>query len=118
MLTARFYEVLFQRYPQAQALFHRRPPQVQQRMLQEALVAVLDHLEEAGWLEGTLQGLGAQHAGYGVTDEMYDWVGESLLATIAEVAGDDWSDELSEAWTAALGAVSGIMKDDARMAVT
>lgn len=117
MLTARFYEVLFERYPRAQALFHRRPSEVQQRMLQEALVAVLDHLEEAEWLTDTLGAMGAQHAEYGVTDEMYDWVRESLLATLAEVAGDDWSDQLSDAWNAALGAISGMMKDGARAGV-
>jgi hemoglobin-like flavoprotein len=117
MLTARFYEVLFERYPQVRALFHRRPPEVQQLMLQQALVAVLDHIEEAEWLEDTLRGMGAQHVEYGVTDEMYDWVSESLLATIAESAGDAWDAELSEAWTAALGAITGIMKAGARMAV-
>lgn len=115
MLSARFYEVPFSRYPQVRPLFHRRPPEVQQTMLRQALVAGLDHIEDAGWLEDTLRGLGAQHVEYGVSDEMYDWVCESLLTTITEVAGAEWSDELCEAWTAALGAVSGIMKDGARI---
>lgn len=117
MLTARFYEVLFERYPRARALFHRRPPEVQQNMLQEALVAVLDHLEEAEWLRDTLLGLGAKHADYGVSDEMYDWVAESLLATLAEVAGDQWNEALHAAWTAALGAIAGMMKEGGRVAV-
>jgi hemoglobin-like flavoprotein len=116
MLAARFYEVLFERYPQVRPLFHRRPPEAQQMMLQQALVAVLDHIEEADWLEDTLRGMGAQHVEYGVTDEMYEWVGESLLATIAEVAGNEWNAELGEAWTAALRRITGIMKDGARMA--
>jgi hemoglobin-like flavoprotein len=114
-LTTRFYEVLFERYPQSRALFHRRPPEVQEVMLQQALVAVLDHIEDADWLEDTLRGLGAQHVTYGVTDEMYDWVSESLLATVAEAAGDEWNAELSESWTAALDAITGIMKAGARM---
>jgi hemoglobin-like flavoprotein len=115
-MTARFYEILFARHPQARSLFHRRPAEVQQKMLHQALVAVLDHLEEASWLEGTLRGLGAQHVDYGVTDEMYDWVGESLLATLAEVAGEDWTDELSGAWADALGAISATMKEGAKAA--
>ncbi|MEZ4445275.1 MAG: hypothetical protein R3B72_39750 [Polyangiaceae bacterium] len=33
----------------------------------------------------------------GVEDHMYDWVGESLLAALAEVAGDDWNDQVRDA---------------------
>jgi hemoglobin-like flavoprotein len=115
-LTARFYEILFERHPRARALFHRRPLEVQQKMLQEALVAVLDHVEDAAWLSNTLHAMGAQHLEYGITDEMYDWIGASLLATLAEVAADDWTDEVSEQWGAAYGAISGFMKEGARNA--
>jgi hemoglobin-like flavoprotein len=115
-LTARFYEILFERHPAARAMFHRRPLQVQGKMLQEALVAVLDHVEDAAWLTETLHVMGARHVEYGVTDEMYDWVGSSLLSTLAEVAADDWSDELRDQWGAAYGAISGLMKEGARNA--
>ena len=114
LLTARFYQILFERYPRARALFYRRPIEVQQTMLQEALVAVLDHIEDAQWLSDTLRGMGAQHVEYGVTDEMYDWVGASLLATLAEVADEDWSSELADQWGQAYGAIAGLMKEGAR----
>ena len=70
-------------------------------MLAQALVAVVDHLEDAAWLTSTLGGLGAKHVGYGVTAEMYDWVGDSLLRTLAEVAGGDWTPEHQGAWAEA-----------------
>ena len=114
LLTPRFYEILFERHPQARSLFKSRPAEVQAAMLQEALVAVLDHIEDASWLTDTLHGMGAKHVAYGVTDEMYDWVGGSLLATLGEVAGDDWSDELRHEWAAAYGAIAGLMKEGAR----
>jgi hemoglobin-like flavoprotein len=66
-------------------------------MLQQALVALIDHLEDASWLGETLSALGAKHLEYGVTDEMYGWVGECLLATLTEVAGKDWSPALAVA---------------------
>ena len=110
LLTTRFYEILFRDYPQARPLFGRRAPDAQAKMLQEALVAVLDHIEDAAWLSGTLRGMGATHRTYGVTDEMYDWVGASLLATLAEVAADDWTDEVRTQWTLAYGAIAGLMK--------
>jgi hemoglobin-like flavoprotein len=115
-LTHRFYEILFERYPQAKPLFKRNTPAQQEKMLNDALVAVIDHLEDAPWLTGTLKSLGAKHAGYGVTNEMYDWVGASLLATLAEAGGQDWTPELASAWTEAYGAIAGLMQSGAAQA--
>jgi hemoglobin-like flavoprotein len=115
-LTARFYVNLFALYPQTKHMFTPSRQKEQENMLTQALVAVLDHLEDAPWLATTLRGLGARHVNYGVSDEMYDWVGHSLLVTLEEVAGDAWSDELKEAWSAAFGAISGLMKEGARAA--
>lgn len=108
-LTTRFYGILFERYPQSKAMFEPSRRAQQAEMLQAALIAVLDHLEDASWLEETLGGLGARHVGYGVEDEMYGWVGECLLATLAEVAGDAWTPELAQAWTDAYGAIQSLM---------
>jgi hemoglobin-like flavoprotein len=117
-LTSRFYEILFARHPEARPLFGSGSTEKQAAMLQEALVAVMDHLEDASWLEQTLAGLGSKHAGYGVTDEMYGWVGSSLLATLAEVAGDAWTPELERAWSDAYGAIAGLMRNGARKAAS
>ena len=64
----------------------------------------------ADWLESTLASLGAKHAEYGVTPEMYDWVGECLLATFARVGGTDWAPVHEAAWTGAYTAVTGLMR--------
>jgi hemoglobin-like flavoprotein len=109
-LTHRFYEILFERYPQAKPLFGRNSAAQQEKMLTDALVAVMDHLEDAPWLSNTLKALGAKHVGYGVTNEMYDWVGASLLATLAEAGGPYWNSELAKAWTEAYGAIAGLMQ--------
>jgi hemoglobin-like flavoprotein len=105
----RFYEILFERYPQTRPLFPPNGMARQAEMLTQALVAVLDHLEDAPWLQGTLGALGAKHVGYGVTREMYDWVGASLLATLAEVAGSAWTPDLQAAWSEAYGAIVSLM---------
>jgi hemoglobin-like flavoprotein len=108
-LTSRFYDVLFDRYPQAKPLFGRNSRQAQEQMLAGALVAVMDHLEDAPWLKETLHGLGEKHRGYGVTPEMYDWVGASLLATLAEAAGPDWTPKHQEQWAEAYGVIVSMM---------
>ena len=115
-LTMRFYEILFDRYPQLQPLFGRNAREAQAEMLAQAIVAVLDHLEDASWLQSTLAGLGAKHVGYGVTDAMNDQVGDALLATLAEVAAEAWTPTVASQWTAAYGAIASMMQAGARTA--
>ncbi|APR81799.1 flavohemoprotein [Minicystis rosea] len=115
-LTSRFYDNLFSRYPQAKPMFHRSPRATQEKMLAGALVSVLDHLEDAPWLVETLGAMGIKHVEYGVTPEMYPWVGDALVATLAEVAGADWSEELAREWGAAYGAITSLMLAGARTA--
>jgi hemoglobin-like flavoprotein len=108
-ITPRFYEILFERYPAAAPLFGRNSSKNQARMLQDAIVAVVDHVEDAEWLTTTLHAMGKKHVDYGVKDEMYAWVGEALLATLAEHAGEAWSPEVATAWADAYAAISGLM---------
>lgn len=114
-LTHRFYEVLFERYPAARPLFPTHRLADQEKMLAQALVAVVDHLEDAPWLKSTLHALGAKHVSYGVRDEMYAWVGDALLATLREVAGEAWNAELEQAWSEAYAAIAGLMQEGARL---
>jgi hemoglobin-like flavoprotein len=107
--VTRFYEILFERYPQTRGLFSPSGAARQAEMLTGALVAVMDHLEDAPWLQSTLGALGEKHVGYGVTREMYDWVGASLLAALAEVAGPAWNAELGAAWDEAYGVIVSLM---------
>ena len=115
-LTHRFYEILFERYPATQEMFPKGRLGQQENMLAQALVAVVDHLEDAPWLVSTLHGLGARHVNYGVTDAMYAWVGDALLATLREVAAEAWNAELEQAWSDAYGAIAGLMKEGAQLA--
>lgn len=107
-LTERFYANLFARYPQLRPMFSSNIKS-QADMLTRALVAVLDHLEDAPWLTQTLGGMGKKHMTYGVTPEHFDMVGTALLETLAQVAGDAWTAELAQAWTDAYGAIAGLM---------
>lgn len=109
-LTMRFYEILFERYPALQPLFGRNARATQAKMLAEAIAAVLDHLEQPAWLTSTLGAMGQKHVGYGVTDAMYDQVGDALLATLAEVAAEAWTPPVAGQWTAAYGAIASMMK--------
>ncbi|MFO0625548.1 MAG: globin domain-containing protein [Polyangiales bacterium] len=108
VITRRFYEILFARYPQVQPLFSRNARETQARMLQDAVVAALDHLEDAAWLTETIGAVGAKHVSYGVTDEMYPWVGECLVATLAEHCGTRWTTAHEGAWIRTWGALQSL----------
>jgi len=108
-LTMRFYEILFERYPALAPRFSRAR-EAQAQMLGQAIGAVLDHLDNAPWLSNTLGTLGRKHTGYGVTDEMYDQVGDALVATLAETAAEAWTPRLAAQWTAAYGVIASLMK--------
>src|SRR5262245_2115795 len=70
-VVGRFYGKLFQRHPELQRLFGRRSQREQEKMLTEAILAVVGHMEDADWLRGVLRPLGAKHVAYGVTEAMY-----------------------------------------------
>lgn len=109
-ITARFYRILFDKYPQVIPMFRPDRQARQEQMLAQALVAVVEHIDDAPWLASTLSALGSKHVGYGVTAEMYDWVGDALLTALGEAAGSDWLTEHREAWAEAYGAIVSMMR--------
>ena len=108
VITKRFYEILFERYPQVKPMFSRNSPEKQQRMLQDTILAALDHLDDGEWLETNLRALGAKHVGYGVTDDMYPLVGECLVAALADLCGDAWTSDHEESWQEVFGIITAL----------
>ncbi len=108
-ITPRFYEILFTRYPQVRPMFGGNSSRAQQEMLQSALVSVIDNLENSEWLASTLAAIGAKHVGYGVTVEMFAWVGDALLTTLSEILDKEWNPEVAQEWADAYGVIQGLM---------
>jgi hemoglobin-like flavoprotein len=94
----RFYDRLFAAHPEVRKLFHRSSPGAQNKMFAQKLTALVDHIDDPAWLDRELATLAANHVRYGVTREMYPWVGEALIATLAEACGDAWSPDAERAW--------------------
>ncbi|RNM16292.1 globin domain-containing protein [Nocardioides pocheonensis] len=107
-LTTRLYAILFDRYPAVRPMFSEDMGR-QAKMLRSAIVAVVDHLDDPIWLTETLGSLGARHASWGVVAPMYDAVTECMVAAMAELGGDAWTAQMTDAWVEALDAVSGLM---------
>jgi len=94
----RFYERLFAAHPEVRPLFHRSTPGAQNKMFAQKLTALVDHLDEPDWLHRELPRLAASHSTYGVTAEMYPWVGDALIETLREACEDAWTPEAEAAW--------------------
>ena len=111
--VASFYSNLFTDYPAAKPLFEHSDMTKQQQMLKGALVMVIENLRKPEVLSRSLRGLGARHVQYGALPEHYPLVGNSLLKTLSQYAGDAWTPELKDAWTGAYGTITELMLDGA-----
>ena len=56
-----------------------------------------------------LRGLGSRHAAYGVKDKDYDTFAVALLWTLAHSLGEEFTEELAQAWRAAYGSLAKAM---------
>lgn len=105
-----FYADLFDRYPETRQLFAHTDFDLQRRKLVDALVLVIENLENGELLQGALRSLGQRHVRVGVAPVHYGLVAESLLATLEKHLGDEWTPAARQAWTDAYVAIAGIMK--------
>lgn len=93
----RFYGHLFEHRPSARCLFPEDLQVLRSRLVDEILCLV----DAAGDLPAFLQRarqLGARHQGYGVHADDYPFVGDALVAAVAEVTGDGWTALADAAW--------------------
>lgn len=108
-----FYGKLFELNPELKPLF-KGDLKEQGKKLMTMLDAVVKSLDNLEAIIPAAQESGVRHVGYGVKDEDYDTVAEALLWTLGQGLGDDFTDEVKEAWTAAYVILSGVMKDAAK----
>ena len=107
-IVAHFYGRLFADHPELRAYFPRDMAG-QERALGEKLTEIMLHLEDADYLRVHLAALGIRHAvQYRVQPEMYGFVKDALVSTLAD-AVPEWNDELDREWDGALTAVAGMM---------
>ena len=108
-----FYTRLFAAAPAVKPLFARTDLRRQKAMLLRTLVLLRQSLRDLDAILPALRALGARHVGYGAQPEHYAVVGQVLIASMAEVAGDAWRDDHERAWGAAFAVVAGVMLDGA-----
>lgn len=113
-----FYRRLFEVAPSVKPLFAHTDMAKQKAMLLATLVLLRKSLRDLDAIAPKLRQLGARHVAYGARPEHYPVVAEVLLASMAELAGDAWTDEIAAAWAGALGLVATAMLEGAADAET
>lgn len=115
-LMDEFYARLFAAAPAVRPLFPddmRR----QKTMLLGALVLLRKSLRDLDAIVPKLRDLGARHVSYGARPEHYPLVGSVLIAAMAAVAGESWTQQYELAWSQAYDVVAGVMLEGAEQAV-
>jgi hemoglobin-like flavoprotein len=107
-----FYDRLFEIAPAVKPLFHGDMAE-QRRKLMATLAVVVGGLGNIETVLPAASALAKRHVGWGVKPEQYDLVGAALLWTLERGLGERWSSELSAAWSAAYGTLSGFMIGEA-----
>lgn len=112
-LVDRFYFRLFRAAPETYHMFPQGRFADQKKKLLAALKLVVNNARRPDAVVPVVRELGAKHVGYGVAAEHYPLVGSILLATLAEFAGEAWTDDLQRAWADAYRVVSSVMLEAA-----
>ncbi|PWJ42870.1 globin family protein [Sediminitomix flava] len=107
-----FYNKLFELDPALRPLF-KGDMSEQGNKLMTMLAAAVKGLDDLGALVPVVQDLGKRHVDYGVEDSHYDTVGAALLSTLEVGLGENWNEEVKEAWTTVYTVLATTMKDAA-----
>jgi methyl-accepting chemotaxis protein len=111
-----FYSRLFEAAPAVEPLFAHSDLRKQKAMLLATLVLLRKSLRDLEAIAPKLRQLGARHVGYGARPEHYPVVAEVMLASMAEIAGPAWTEDVAVAWAAARNLVATAMLEGAEEA--
>ena len=107
-----FYDRLFEVAPSVRAMFPDDMKE-QRKKLMATLAVVVGGLTNLEAVLPAASALAKRHVSYGAKAEHYPVVGAALLWTLEKGLGDAWTPEVSDAWIAAYGTLSGYMIEEA-----
>jgi hemoglobin-like flavoprotein len=108
-----FYTRLFAAAPSVKPLFANTDLRRQKVALLGTLVLLRKSLRDLASIVPKLRELGARHVAYGADPAHYPVVGEVLIASMIELAGDAWRPEYTQAWASAFAVVASTMLEGA-----
>jgi hemoglobin-like flavoprotein len=107
-LVEDFYTRLFVVAPEVQTLLPKTAAE-QAEHLESMLQLALSALEMQEALVAPLHAMGKEYAKLGMQSGQHHMINEALMDTLAAQIGDDWTPQVSEAWTSVLTFISSTM---------
>lgn len=104
-----FYGKLFELDPDLRPLF-KGDMKEQGAKLMKMIGMAVNALNDIPALIPVVESLGERHVDYGVEDEHYDTVGEALIWTLGQGLGDDFTEEVKDAWIVTYTTLATVMK--------
>jgi len=108
-MVSQFYTNLFERFPSVIPMFENTTQAQQVAKLVAALKLAIASLRKPDKLVGALTAMGERHQAYGAEAGHYQAVNETLLEVMQQYAGDNWTQEVNDAWTSALNLIADTM---------
>ncbi|MBZ9559012.1 MULTISPECIES: NO-inducible flavohemoprotein [unclassified Modicisalibacter] len=110
-ITARFYPLMFARYPEVKALFNaaHQATGSQPRALAGSVLRYVQLRGDREQAKAALALVVGKHVSLGIRPDQYPIVGECLMAAIGEVLGDAVTPEIADAWQAVYEELAGLL---------
>jgi hemoglobin-like flavoprotein len=110
-LTPFVYRRLFAEHPEAQAMFRSQGSEfVKGSMLALTIEAVLDFAGERSGHFRLIACEAVSHDAYGTPRDLFVRFFTVIAATLRELLGADWSNEIDEAWRQLLAEIDGVIQ--------
>ncbi len=103
-----FFDNLFESTPSMEEVLPRAGI-AKRRSLLKTVSFIVDNADRLEGIRNSLMDMGEHNADTGIKSAHYPLVRDTLVATMAQVAGDAWTQQLDEAWFDVLSVVSLFM---------
>ncbi len=109
-ITSRFYNLLFENHPELLNIFNQANQKQgkQQLALANSIIAAAEHIEQLEEIMPVVEQIAHKHRSIGVTADQYPIVGDNLLQAIADVLGENATEDILNAWRDAYGVIANI----------
>lgn len=109
-LTTYFYERMFTHNPELKNVFNMTHQKTgrQPAALFDAIAAYATYIDDLDVLEDAVMRIAHKHTSFNIQPEQYEIVGHHLIETLRELASDDFTPAVEEAWVAAYGQLADI----------
>jgi hemoglobin-like flavoprotein len=114
----RVYEQLFDRAPELRALFvNDESCSVRGEMFHRVVEALVDVAGDRPYAGTMISAEWVNHGGIGVTPAQFDSFFDAVVTVFRQALGDEWSDDIDQAWRLTLARVAAITAGCAAAAV-